>query len=305
MDDKPPFDESIDPSISRTIDGSQRPVKGPDIESEPQAISLPIAAQRARRLGPAGRRAALMRARRAPPVQIGVWAALACVILLLASVFRPPHHGRSAWREYATAPGQRASVTLPDGTKFTLAPASHLRVPVDYASGNRGVMLDGEAFFAVVHDAAHPFSVRAGHTVVTDIGTEFDVHAYADDRTVRVAVVEGSVGVSAGNAATLGAGDLAVVDTGITITRSADVTAATSWTHGRLVFNRAPMRDALATVGRWYDLDLRVSDPAMWAEPFTGSFSTESVDQVIATFALILHAQAERSGHTVVFTAKP
>jgi ferric-dicitrate binding protein FerR (iron transport regulator) len=234
MDDERPPDDSIVPPIQRAIEGTKGPAKSLDTESEWQAMSIRIAAERTRRLGPAGRRAALMRARRAPPAQIGVWATLACVILLLASVFHPPHRGQSAWREYATAPGQRATVTLSDGTKFTLAPASQLRVPVGYASGNRGVILDGEAFFTVAHDAEHRFSAQTSRAVITDIGTAFDVRAYASDHDVHIAVADGSVVVGTRIAAARGTllqkGDMAVItDTTITVTHDADVNAATAW----------------------------------------------------------------------------
>jgi ferric-dicitrate binding protein FerR (iron transport regulator) len=106
---------------------------------------------------------------------------------------------------------------------------------------------------------------------------------------------------ASGRDAAAAAGDVAVIDTAVAVTHGADLGPATAWTHGELVFTATPMREVFATAGRWYDLDLRVSDPAMGAEPFTGSFSTESVDQVLTTFALILHARVERDGRVVTF----
>ena len=43
------------------------------------------------------------------------------------------------------------------------------------------------------HDAAHPFRVHAHGAQVEDIGTRFDLRAYASDAVVTVAVAEGAV----------------------------------------------------------------------------------------------------------------
>jgi transmembrane sensor len=218
-------------------------------------------------------------------------------------------------REYATAAGQRMSVTLVDGTQLALAPASRVRIAPDYGRGARPreVEVEGEAYFAVVHDAAHPFAVKAHGAVARDVGTAFDVRAYPGDAGARVAVAAGAVAVSATGrcradalrshcGTQVQAGDVATVaDTVVAVTHGADVPALTAWTHGELVFAEAPIRDVLVTVGRWYDLELRLSDPSMGAEPYTGSFSAESVDQVMETFALILHARIERHGRVVTF----
>ena len=63
---------------------------------------------------------------------------------------------------------------LLDGTRITLGPASVLHVPVSYAAGDRAVALEGEGYFTVGHNEAHPFSVRARNVVAVDIGTRFD-----------------------------------------------------------------------------------------------------------------------------------
>jgi len=69
-------------------------------------------------------------------------------------------------------PGQRETVTLADGTQFTLAPGSRLRLAAaDFRAGlGRDVELTGEAYFAVAHDAGAPvLPVHAGRTVARAI----------------------------------------------------------------------------------------------------------------------------------------
>jgi ferric-dicitrate binding protein FerR (iron transport regulator) len=307
---RPPDD--IDPAIRRAIDATQGPVEGPDVGAEWRAMAAHLAesAKQQRRLRVV--RPGMLepvRADRARRAAVRI-AAVAVMALGLTVTWRAVRSSRTgvlagSERTYATAGGERATVRLVDGTEVILAPASQLRVPLDYQAGHRAVVLDGEAYFTVVHDAAHPFAVYAANAIATDIGTAFDVRAYAGDPATRIAVVEGRVVVTGSrggnNPAPAGAGDIAMIDTAVAVTHGADVASVTAWTHGELVFARTPMRDVFATAGRWYDLDLRVSDPAMGTEPFTGSFSTEPVDQVLSTFALILHARIERDGRVVTF----
>jgi transmembrane sensor len=227
------------------------------------------------------------------------------------------HQSGSGWHEYATRRGERETVRLADGTEFTLAPASRLRVPLDYSAGNRSVRLDGEAYFAVVHDAQHPFSVRATNLIATDIGTAFDVRAYSSDRAKgRVAVVEGVVGVRILNVTSwllasraqqaLSAGDVGVVtDTALETIRTPDVTRYVAWMQGGLVFNDTPLRDAVRDLERVYDIDIAVSDSTLLAQSITARFSAEPVDQVLAAVTTAVGAQYQRTGRRVVIARRP
>jgi transmembrane sensor len=247
----------------------------------------------------------------------GVWAATAAVIVLIGALTlvrgtaeRVLGMRAGPVREYVTAAGERATVRLTDGTEITLAPSSRLRVPLGYGRRSRDVVLEGEAVFAVVHDAARPFAVRAGSAIARDVGTRFDVRAYADDRgAVRVAVVEGRVAVTAAGrggipAAPASAGDVVTVtDTAVAIVHGADVAALTAWTDGRLVFDAAPVREVLTTIGRWYDLDVNVATPALATRHITATFTNAPVDEVLASVAATLDARVERHGRQVVFVA--
>lgn len=99
-----------------------------------------------------------------------------------------------AGQTYTTDVGQRRSVILPDGSTVLLDSRSSLRV--DFTAATRQVeLVQGQALFAVLHDPRKPFLVRAGGTVIRDIGTQFDVKQRSDDTVVTV--VEGRVAVVA------------------------------------------------------------------------------------------------------------
>ena len=103
----------------------------------------------------------------------------------------------AAWLVYtapAAAPERR--VALPDGSFVTLAPGATLRYQRTNTTGRRIVYLKGEAFFDVLHDEQHPFSVLTDQVVSTVLGTSFRVRAVAGQPDVQVQVRTGAVRVS-------------------------------------------------------------------------------------------------------------
>jgi transmembrane sensor len=274
-------------------EGAGAPVPSPDLErmwARVQVASQPVAAT--------GMRWAVWK-RPARNAAMGTLVAGAVALLILQ--LRASHQFDVGWRAYTTTSGQREKIALADGSDVTLGPASELHVPLDYAAGDRSVTVDGEAYFAVVHDPVHPFVVRAGSAVVTDIGTRFDVRAYATDGASRVVVAEGEVDVGGVHAR---AGELAIVDRGrVSVVRGVDVDPLVAWTRGELVFHDTPLREVATQLDRWYGLHVMIADAAMAERPVTGSFTTEPVDEVLRFIAHPIGASVSRSGRTVTFAA--
>jgi len=215
-------------------------------------------------------------------------------------------------RVYTTARGQRAEVTLIDGTRVWLSTDSQLRVPQSYGSSTREVTLEGEGYFVVQHDARRPFRVRAGGSVSEDLGTEFDVRAYPDDSEAVVIVASGRVALRAAaspavrtTAAELGrgqmgrlgpSGDVRVVD-------GVNFDDALAWRGGHLTFDERPLRDVARELERWYDIDIALDDSALASAPLTATFTNQSADQALAIVAGALGAHYTRNGRTAHFTA--
>ena len=214
----------------------------------------------------------------------------------------------TAGREYATAPGQRETVTLGDGTEFTLAPASRLRLAADYGASRRELTLEGEAYFAVVHDGARPFVVHTANAVTEDIGTRFAVRAYPEDRGVQVVVAEGAVSLgdtasASGSRSVLTHGMLGRVggDGTTSVVRGVDIDAYVGWTRGALVFQATPVREAVTELSRWYGLDIQLGDSTLARGAITASFKDEALDDVLRSVATAIGGTVERQGHRVVF----
>jgi ferric-dicitrate binding protein FerR (iron transport regulator) len=154
--------------------------------------------------------------------------------------------------------------------------------------------------FTVVHDARHPFVVRTARTTVRDVGTTFDVRAYAADANERVTVAEGEVAVAG---VALHARDAASLDASghVTVRRNVDVSAPMAWVQGRLVFEDTPLADAARMLARTYDLDMTIADSTLGTELVTASFAAgESAGEVLRAVTLAVGAHYEQTGRKVV-----
>ena len=234
----------------------------------------------------------------------GIGAGTAAIVILASyagwGVLR--HTAAQPVREFSTKVGSQAMVTLRDGTRLVLGPATHLRVPDDFGRIDRSVILDGEAQFTVTHDARHPFAVRTAHAVVRDVGTTFVVHAYADEPAARVAVEEGRVSlrVDSGVPVSLAASDLALLTgRGLTIYRQADLSSDIAWLQGRLAFRDTPLMDAIRTLQHTYNIEIVLADSTLATDRVTASFGEEPEPVVLDAIAQIVGAHIQRDGRRV------
>jgi transmembrane sensor len=197
---------------------------------------------------------------------------------------------------FATANRERAELRLSDGTRIRLAPASRVEVAADYGEQRRVVHLEGQGYFEVKHDTTRPFTVYAGGVTARDLGTDFAVRSYPEDRAVQVVVRTGAVAMA--GVGRLAAGDVGRlgIDGTSSLTRGVTVDSLLTWLEGRLVFHDAPLSTVLAELRRWHDADIRLADPALGRLPFTGVLTDASLPSSINLVAATLGLRARRTG---------
>jgi len=93
--------------------------------------------------------------------------------------------------------GARKKCVLPDKTVVWLNAGSVLKYAPVLSGETRQVFLDGEGYFEVAKDAAHPFIVNTSKGNITVTGTTFNVYAYESKPRFVTALLEGHVSVTA------------------------------------------------------------------------------------------------------------
>ena len=223
-------------------------------------------------------------------------AVLAIVVGWHVNVPRLGGRGTVAMATYVTGKGERANITLPDGSTVALSVASRLEVPGDYLVGDHTIRLTGEALFSVAHHDRAPFVVLAGGTATRVLGTSFLIRHYATDTTTAVAVQDGKVAV---RSVVLTAGRQVVIGR-MGIARAGPVDpSAFGFATGVLTLNGVPLRDAIVELDRWYNADIRLGDPALGAREITGGFTAGSLSELTETLELTFNVRVVRDGRVL------
>jgi len=219
---------------------------------------------------------------------------------------------------YSTSVGEQRSIELVDGSAVAINAKSRLRV--SYSKATRDIYLDaGQALFTVAKDAARPFRVHVGSSVVQAVGTKFDVRRSAD--RVSVAVVEGTVQVTSEvahlsseaaqvalqEAIRVTAGEsVNVLATGITPPAPVDVMDVGVWQQRRLVFRDntlAEITDEFARFNR--TPHLRVEGEALRARRLSGVFDADAPEALLTYLAADQTISFKRSGDEIVIALRP
>jgi transmembrane sensor len=165
----------------------------------------------------------------------------------------------------ATPRGKDYHVTLSDGTRVWLNADSKLVFPEHFMGAQRVVRLEGEAYFEVSKDKAHPFIVNAKTYTTQVLGTKFNMRAYGE-HDANVVLLEGKVMLTSKNAPgyhqTLSPGEKAeLTESGAFSIHSVDTYAYTQWKDGYFYFNNVPLVDIMQEMGRWYNVDIIIENP--------------------------------------------
>ena len=217
-------------------------------------------------------------------------------------------------KTYQTERGQRVSFQLPDGSAIQLGPQSRLRFDSTFGVTNRIVVLEGDGYFHVTHDATRPFVVLTSQGEVRDLGTRFVIRARGDSLPVDVAVAEGTVALArsitpGAGIATLGtdsvivtAGEIATMDDGgpepaIPVR---DIERYFAWTRGELVFDRTPLTQVLSELNRWFAEEFVLGDPRLGTVRLTTVLQGETLAEALLVLETSLDMDIERADGKLV-----
>ncbi|MGG7661259.1 FecR domain-containing protein [Dyadobacter sp. BHUBP1] len=184
---------------------------------------------------------------------------------------------------------------LPDGTKVFLNYNSKLTYPENFKGDLRTVSLQGEAFFDVKADAAHPFVIQANGTEIRVLGTSFNVKAY-HEAPVRVDVATGKVRVSKNShRVELVKGQSAEVLKDSIRSLQANMNLMGYRTQ-IYEFNAADLQDVVTSIRDGYHVDVRLSNDKIAQCRLTIRFEKEPVDATLSVIAETLDLSLRKEG---------
>lgn len=199
-------------------------------------------------------------------------------------------------------------VILADGSVSFLN--INTEIEVRYRESRRHIVLQrGEAYFQVTKDPSRPFTVSAGSTSATAIGTAFVVRRSNKQETL-VVVTEGQVEVAEAEApqtVLLGA-DQSVVSKANEVfqVKLVDAKHMAAWHQGALIFDDVPLSEVLAEIDRYTLYDIK-TDFSGWSEKrLSGTLFIDEIDKEIGALVNSFHLQVVSNGNgTLVLAAPP
>ncbi len=226
--------------------------------------------------------------------------------------------------------GERKSFQLADGTKVMLNAGSTIKVSKNFNVSSREILLEGEAFFDVTHNAQKPFIIHTASMDVKVLGTAFNIKAYPTDKTTETSLLRGSIEVTVkndpGKVVILHPNEKIILPnyaqdnaaatsprktpaspmakekykiSGLTYFPMDSSLVEVSWTDNKLVFDSESFEDIGTRLERWYNVSIRFENPDVRQYRFTGVFDKKTIIQVLDALQLsrpFEYAEYEKDG---------
>lgn len=231
------------------------------------------------------------------------WRIAATILLVMAigipalyfGVLRP----ENSTEELLFAAGEEVrKLELPDGSIVSLNKNAELRYSGNF-SKNRTLKLKGEAFFDVVSDPDHPFTVSAGNVQVSVLGTTFNVKNMIRSGT-EVFVQSGKVSVSMDDmdeTLFLAPGDLARTGkTGLTRVAQENPNYI-SWKTKEFIFVESDLEQVLKVLEESYHVKIHRQGADLSGLHISSTYKELSIDTILETIGTAFDFEIQKQNN--------
>lgn len=232
-----------------------------------------------------------------------VAASVSALLIFTGWFYRKP----VLYESFKTDFGETRSFLLTDGSRVTLNSNSILQVPrFGFGKDSRDVLLQGEAYFSVRHQANNQkFVVKTskGFDVVV-LGTEFSV--YARPRGSKVLLNKGKVQVrfeeeEKSKPIFLKPGELMTMDK----EGHADILAVEgekffAWKDHRFVFEHTEVRELVGMFADTYGLKIEIQGEKLASRTLVGTFQAANADELLEAVSELLQIHVVRKDNLVI-----
>lgn len=212
-------------------------------------------------------------------ISMGIAASIAVILCCYFLVSNYKNEEHLQWQSVEAPAGQKAQVTLTDGTKIWLSSKTTLRYPSNFGHANRDVTLDGEAYFEVAKNKKLPFIVQTEHNKVQVVGTHFNICAYNGSNNFETTLTEGIVDIYELNSdiatARLTKDERYSEVNGVGTKSKISSLDFLMWREGIYCFDDMPFPAIATKLERYYNVKITILNPAMMNYRCTGKFNEQ------------------------------
>ena len=241
-----------------------------------------------------------------------------------------------SFNELIVPMGSRAQFILSDGSAVTLNAGSRLKYDSRFGIDERTVELIGEGYFKVAEDERRPFMVKTSYLNVSALGTEFNIKAYPEEKTIEATIVEGSVRIEQfteksikevkilkpNQKLTFYKADSKMVDETVSpdgkienkpetikeqksmlipdlVTENVNVEPVISWKENRWIFEKQSLSRIAVELERKFDVKINFESEGLKNFRFTGTILAEPIEQVLEVMSISAPISFKLKGRVV------
>ena len=180
--------------------------------------------------------------------------------------------------------------TLADGSTVWLNTGAVVYIADGFGKTERRVKVNGEAYFEIRQDVAHPFYTEAGNITTHVLGTAYDIEAYPTEKEVRVSLLQGRVAVrSADTTCMLSPGQMLSYtrQSGSMVVGSVATSDPSAWIRGKIVLNKIALPEALDRLTRLYHIPIQYNYGLIKEKVITGEFDRDALPVVLQSILFV------------------
>ncbi|MDR2274469.1 MAG: DUF4974 domain-containing protein [Sphingobacterium sp.] len=219
-------------------------------------------------------------------------------------VANEPKENGTEYNTLVVPKGHFYKLNLEDGSQVWVNANSQLKFPVKFDKNERRVVLEGEAYFEVSHEADRPFYVESKGNEVKVLGTHFNINAYNAD--VRTTLSSGRVQVShSGEVLFLSPGEYADLVGGRLSKGKADLEHDLSWHNNQFYFKKETIVEIASTLSKWYDIQVKFKQDVALDKVYTGNFKRDvKLSEVLEMLTYVCNLKFELNGKELTIENK-
>lgn len=203
--------------------------------------------------------------------------------------------------------GQRAQMTLHDGTTVWLNAQSTLTYPAHFSGKTRRVTVIGEAYFEVAKNKKRPFIVSTQNMEMKVLGTQFNIYSYPEAGYIKTDLIEGSLMVynkmSPKRSVMLKPDEQVIVRGEQLFVQKIDNSDHFLWKEGIYSFQNERLLDIIEKLQLYYDVKIIVKDPEIFNVPYTGKFrQRDGIDEILRIIQKIQKFNVQKDTENNIIT---
>ncbi len=224
------------------------------------------------------------------------------------------------FNEITINPGSRSKIQLPDSSQVWINSGTKLTYQNSFNGSTRDVQLDGEAYFDVVKDAAHPFIVHTSGIDIKVLGTVFNIKAYKAESFIEATLIHGSIEVINKNRPgtpkvmlkpyeklvynKYPGADPRDQRAGVAINAEPDAYSITikplskniadsdivetGWVYNKLTFEDERIEDLAHKMERWFNIKISIDNEKLKNHRVSGSFINETAEEALKELQFLI-----------------